>query len=80
MAARRMYPDNLLHQVNMEGLTLKDLDFEYLTERERSVLLMHYRDRVSRKQLAEMYETSDQRMRQIISCAIRKLRKKASNK
>ena len=80
MAARRMYPDNLLHQVNMEGLTLKDLDFEYLTERERSVLLMHYRDRGSRKQLAEMYETSDQRMRQIISRAIRKLRKKASNK
>ncbi len=79
MAIKRMYPDNLLHQVKIENLMVEDLNFEYLTERERAVILMHYRDGISRKQLAEIFEVTDKRMRQIIDRAIRRLRKSSKH-
>lgn len=81
MARKRAYPENILHDLKVDGATIEDLDFSRLTERETGVVQMYYiENNLTRKEIADTYEVSELRMRQIISKALRKIRKCAVQK
>ncbi|HIT64524.1 MAG TPA: hypothetical protein IAC37_08820 [Candidatus Ventrimonas merdavium] len=76
MARKREYPENLLHDVNLCDVGIDDLDFSCLTERERCVIQIYYIDtKLTRKEIAAEFEVTELRLRQIVSKAVRKLRK-----
>ncbi len=80
MARKREYPENLLHDVNLCDVEVCDLDFSRLTEREAAVIQMYYvENKLTRKEIAAEFEVPEQRLRQIVSRAVRKLRKSAQN-
>ena len=37
MARKKDYPDNLIHDLKIDGVTVEDLDFSRLTEREKAI-------------------------------------------
>ena len=81
MARKRSYPENILHDLRVDGVTEDVLNYEKLTDRERAVIQMYYiENKLTRKEIAEAFEVSEQRMRQIISKALRKIRKNANIK
>ena len=81
MARKRSYPENILHDLRVDGVTEAVLNYEKLTDRERAVIQMYYiENKLTRKEIAEAFEVSEQRMRQIISKALRKIRKNANIK
>ena len=76
MARKRTYPENILHDLKVDGATLADLDFSRLTERETGVVQMYYiENTMTLNEIANAYEVSELRMRQIINKALRKIRK-----
>ena len=55
------------------------LKYDHLTERERAVIQMYYiENKMTRKEIADEFEVTELRMRQIISKALRKIRKRAN--
>lgn len=81
MARKRPYPENILHDLKVDGATVEDLNFSRLTEREAGVIQMYYiENTLTRKEIADAYEVTDQRIRQIINKALRKIRKCAVQK
>lgn len=81
MARKRPYPENILHDLKMDGATATDLDFSRLTERETGVIQMYYiENTLTLKEIAYVYEATELRMRQIINKALRKIRKCAVQK
>lgn len=81
MAKKRNYPENILHDVNVEGATIEDLDFGCLTMREEAVIRMTYiENKMTQKAIANEFEVTELRLRQIVSKALRKLRKRVQKK
>lgn len=79
MARKRPYPENILHDLKMEGWNEEQLDYSHLTERENIVIRMYYKENVlTRREIAEECEVPELRLRQIISRALRKIRKYSS--
>lgn len=92
MAKKRNYPANLLHAMKFNQFMETDIDYEnmtedqkkalsvmmqnHLTERENHIVKMLYVQGMSRKEIAEEYELPENRIRQIVDKALRKLRKK----
>ena len=76
MARKRPYPENILHDLKVDGATIEDLDFSHLPERETSVVQMYYiENTMTLREIADAYEVTELRMRQIINKALRKIRK-----
>lgn len=76
MARKRPYPENILHDLKVDGATAEDLDFSRLTQRETGVVQMYYiENTLTLKEIADVYEATELRMRQIINKALRKIRK-----
>ena len=66
--------------MNLCDVEVCDLDFSRLTEREAAVIQMYYvENKLTRKEIAAEFEVTEQRLRQIVSRAVRKLRKSAQN-
>ncbi len=81
MARKRSYPENILHDLKVDGATAEDLDFSRLTQRETGVVQMYYiENTLTLKEIADAYEATELRMRQIINKALRKIRKCAVQK
>ena len=81
MARKRSYPENILHDLQVDGVTEDVLKYDHLTERERAVIQMYYiENMMTRKEIADEFEVTELRMRQIIRKAIRKIRKRANIK
>lgn len=75
MARKKDYPDNLIHDLKIDGVTVEDLDFSRLTEREKAVVQLYYiENKMTQKAIAEEFGVTPQRMNQIIGRAIRKVR------
>lgn len=78
MARKRSYPENILHDLKVDGATVADLDFSHLTERENAVIQMYYiENKMTQKAIAEEFGVTPQRMNQIIGRALRKIRRNA---
>ena len=81
MARKRSYPENILHDLQVDGVTEDVLKYDHLTERGRAVIQMYYiENKMTRKEIADEFEVTELRMRQIISKALRKIRKRANIK
>lgn len=81
MARKRAYPENILHDLKVDGGTIDILKYDNLTERERAVVQMYYIDnQMTRKEIASEFEVSEERIRQIIRRLLRKIRKRATIK
>ena len=81
MARNRSYPENILHDLQVDGVTEDVLKYDHLTERERAAIQMYYiENKMTRKEIADEFEVTELRMRQIISKALRKIRKRANIK
>ena len=79
MARKRSYPENILHDLQVDGVTEDVLKYDPLTERGRAVIQMYYiENKMTRKEIADEFEVTELRMRQIISKALRKIRKRAN--
>lgn len=75
MARRKNYPENILHDLKVDGATADDLDYSRLTERETAVIQMYYiENKMTQKAIAEEFGVTQQRMNQIIGKAVRKIR------
>lgn len=87
---KRLYPENLLMELSLSLETGMDIDYENLTDdqligleyvlsllTERSQALIHeyYKNNKSRKQIAEQYHLTENRVRQCIGHALRDLSK-----
>ena len=87
---KRLYPENLLMELSLSLETGIDIDYENLTDdqligleyvlsllTERSQALIHeyYKNNKSRKQIAEQYHLTENRVRQCIGHALRDLSK-----
>ena len=76
MARKRPYPENILHDLKLDGWSEDQLDFSRLTERENVVIRMYYKENtLTRQEIAEKCEITELRLRQILSRALRKIRK-----
>ena len=42
MARKRAYPENILHDLQVEGVSADVLKYDHLTEREREVIRIYY--------------------------------------
>ena len=81
MARKRSYPESILHDLKVDGATVEDFDFSHLTERETGVIQMYYiENTMTLREIADAYEVTELRMRQIINKALRKVRKYAVQK
>ena len=81
MARKRSYPESILHDLKVDGATVEDLDISHLTERETGVIQMYYiENTMTLREIADAYEVTELRMRQIINKALRKVRKYAVQK
>ena len=81
MARKRAYPENILHDLQADGVTENVLKYDHLTDRERAVIRLYYiENTMTRKEVADEFGVSEQRIRQIISKALRKIRKNANIK
>ena len=81
MARKRSYPENILHDLQVDGVTEDVLKYDHLTEIERAAIQMYYiENKMTRKEIADEFEVTELRMRQIISKALRKIRKRANIK
>ncbi len=88
MRNEKNYPARLLNALRLNDLLGTDIDYEnltedqikgadyilsLLTEREKIVLDLYYKSAMSRKWIAERYNLSEKRVRQIIDEALKKL-------
>lgn len=81
MARKRAYLENVLHDLQVDRATEDVLKYDHLTDRERAVIQLYYiENKMTRKEVANEFGVSEQRIRQIISKALRKIRKRASIK
>ena len=81
MARKRTYPENILHDLQVGGVTEDVLKYDHLTDRERAVIHLYYiENKLTRKQVADEFEVSEQRIQQIVNKALRKIRKRANIK
>ena len=81
MARKRAYPENILHDLQVEGVTEDVLHYDYLTEREKAVIQMYYvENKLTRKELAAEFDVTEERLRQIIRRALRRIRVRANIK
>ena len=81
MARKRAYPENILHDLQVEGVTEEVLKYDHLTDREKAVVQMYYiENKLTRKQIADEFGVSELRLRQIVSKIHRKIRKRANMK
>ena len=63
MARKRDYPENILHDLQVDGVTEDVLKYDHLTERERAVIQLYYiENKLTRKQVADEFEVSEQRI------------------
>ena len=70
MPRKRPYPENILHDLKVEGMTEAQLDFSCLTARENAVMQLYYRDnQLTRKEIAAEFAVPERRLVQIIQCA-----------
>ena len=54
MARKRSYPENILHDLQVDGVTEDVLKYDHLTERERAVIQMYYiENMMTRKESAD---------------------------
>ncbi len=76
MARKRAYPENILHDLKEYDVTADELNYDGLTERERAVVQMYYIENVlTFREISAEFGVSQQRMRQIISRTLRRIRK-----
>ena len=81
MARTKSYPENILHDLQVDGVTKYILKYDHLTDRERAVIQLYYiENTMTRKEIADEFGVSEQRLRQIISKILRKIRKSANIK
>ena len=81
MARKRAYPENILHDLQVDGVTEEVLKYDHLTDRERAVIQMYYiENNLTHKEIADEFGVTEQRLRQIIGKALRKIRKRANIK
>ena len=81
MARKRTYPENILHDLQVDGVTEDVLKYDHLTDRERAAIHLYYiENKLTRKQVADEFEVSEQRIQQIVNKALRKIRKRANIK
>ena len=81
MARKRDYPENILHDLQVDGVNEDVLKYDHLTDRERAVIQLYYiENKMTRKEVADEFDVSEQRIRQIIAKALRKIRKRANIK
>ena len=81
MARKRTYPENILYDLKVDGVTEAVLKYDHLTPREQAVIQMYYIDnKLTLKEIAAEFEVSDKRIMQIINKALRKIRKRANIK
>lgn len=81
MARKRSYPENILHDLKVDGVTEEVLKYDHLTSREQAVIQMYYIDNtLTLKEIAAEFEVTDLRIRQIVNKALRKIRKRANIK
>ena len=81
MARKRPYPENILHDLKVDGVTEEILKYDHLTWREQNVIQMYYIDnKLTLKEIAAEFEVTDLRIKQIINKALRKIRKRANIK
>lgn len=91
MGKRKNYPENLLSALHLNEMLGTNIEYEKLTsdqirgveyifsrltEREQLVLSHYYKEGMSRKAISEKYQLSENRIRQIIEKALKKLRVK----
>ena len=81
MARKRAYPENKLHDLQVEGVTEDVLYYDHLTEREKAVIQMYYvENKLTRKEIAAEFDVTEERLRQIIRRALRRIRVRANIK
>lgn len=81
MARKRAYPENILHDLQVEGVTEDVLYYDHLTEREKAVIQMYYvKNKLTRKEIAAEFDVTEERLRQIIRRALRRIRVRANIK
>lgn len=81
MARKRSYPENILHDLRVEGVTAEVLNFDCLTWRENAVIHRYYIENVmTLKEIAAEFEVPENRIKQIVGKALRKIRKNANIK
>ena len=81
MARKRAYPENILHDLQVEGVSADVLKYDHLTQREREVIRIYYIENVlTRKEIADVFGVTELRLRQIIDKVLRKIRKRANIK
>lgn len=81
MARKRAYPENILHDLQVEGVTEDVLYYDHLTEREKAVIQMYYvENKLTRKEIATEFDVTEERLRQIIRRALRRIRVRANIK
>ena len=74
----QLWPNNFSWKVYGEGIIIQDPDkfMEELSDREKAVLLMRYKDHKNLEDIGKQYHVTRERVRQIETRAIRKLQKK----
>ena len=81
MARKRTYPQNILHDLKVDGVTEDVLKYDHLTPREQAVIQMYYIDnRLTLKEIAAEFDVNENRIMQIVGKALRKIRKRANIK
>ena len=81
MPRKLSYPENILHDLQVEVANAGVLKYDHLTERECEVIRLYYIENVmTRKQIADVFGVTELRLRQIIDKALRKIRKRANIK
>lgn len=64
-----------------EGVTEDVLYYDHLTEREKAVIQMYYvENKLTRKEIATEFDVTEERLRQIIRRALRRIRVRANIK
>lgn len=66
MARKRAYPENILHDLQVEGVT--------------EDVLYYVENKLTRKEIAAEFDVTEERLRQIIRRALRRIRVRANIK
>ena len=81
MARKKDYPENILHDLKVDGVTERFLNYEHLTPRELAVIQMYYiENELPLKEIAKKFGVSDNDIMRIVHKALRKIRYEVKKK